>query len=220
MILSRKDVDPICKDIAKDMEGWEYIPSWHGGSFKNKKYTIHSDAIINVGWIYNIMGTPAVEIYNKNVASILKEMYPDTPRTYKNTIISMDILEPGATGEGRQYRKLIYSISEAEEYVREIIDMGLGLLDVYFPKNNNEIEFIRKYPINNIFPDRSIVNKRESGANCISRAVILDFDYVEEFLEAASPQSRFAMRVNQWLPIWKARAAETGSILKPKEKRK
>ena len=73
------------------------------------------------------------------------------------------------------------------------------------------------------FPAPSTDEAYEGLGNCIARAILLDFDYVERFIKDDFPAIRpiyepYRERVAQWLPVWKERAAETGNILPPKKK--
>lgn len=91
----------------------------------------------------------------------------------------------------------------------------------YF-SSQDEKEFLSSYPIVGEFPNPTTDEGYEGLGNCIARAVLLDFNYVERFIHADFPTARpiykpFRERMAQWLPIWKERAAETGSILPQKK---
>ena len=121
--------------------------------------------------------------------------------------------------EGRAF--LQRSLPDAEAYIRDFFERGLDLVERYF-SNPDEKEFLTNYPIYGEFPEPRSMYSYEGLGDCIARAVVLDFEYVEHFINGDFPTVRPINeerrdRVAQWLPIWKERAAETGSILPPKK---
>ena len=134
----------------------------------------------------------------------------------------MLILSPDAHNHCMIYQKLVHTLPDAETYIRDFFERGLDLVERYF-SNPDEKEFLAGYPIYGEFPEPSTDDAYEGLGNCIARAILLDFDYVERFIKDDFPTIRPISekrreRVAQWLPIWKERAAETGSILPPKKK--
>ncbi|WP_232617969.1 hypothetical protein [Kingella denitrificans] len=134
----------------------------------------------------------------------------------------MLILSPDAHNHCMIYQKLVHTLPDAEAYIRDFFERGLDLVERYF-SNSDEKEFLAGYPIYGEFPNPSTAEGYEGLGNCIARAILLDFDYVERFIKDDFPTIRpiyepYRERVAQWLPIWKERVAETGSILPPKKK--
>ena len=134
----------------------------------------------------------------------------------------MPILRPEAHNHAMIYRKLVHTLPDAEAYIRDFFERGLDSVGRYF-NNPDEKEFLAGYPIYGEFPAPSTDDGYEGLGNCIARAILLDFDYVERFIRDDFPTARSIHepdreRVAQWLPIWKERAAETGSILPLKKK--
>ena len=131
----------------------------------------------------------------------------------------MLILSPDAHNHCMIYQKLVHTLPDAEAYIRDFFERGLNLVERYF-SNPDEKEFLACYPIYGEFPNPSTAEGYEGLGNCIARAILLDFDYVERFIKDDFPTVRpiseiYRERVAQWLPIWKERAAETRSILPP-----
>lgn len=134
----------------------------------------------------------------------------------------MLILSPDAHNHCMIYQKLVHTLPDAEVYIRDFFERGLDLVERYF-SNPDEKAFLAGYPIYGEFPAPSTDDAYEGLGNCIARAILLDFDYVERFIKDDFPTVRpiyepYRERVAQWLPIWKERVAETGSILPPKKK--
>ena len=124
----------------------------------------------------------------------------------------MLILSPDAHNHCMIYQKLVHTLPDAEAYIRDFFERGLDLVERYF-SNPDEKEFLAGYPIYGEFPAPSTDDAYEGLGNCIARAILLDFDYVERFIKDDFPTIRPISekrreRVAQWLPIWKERAAE------------
>ena len=95
----------------------------------------------------------------------------------------------------------------------------MDLVNRYF-SSKDETTFLSSYPIVGEFPDYGTDDGYEGLGNCIARAVLQDFDYVERFIRDDFPTDRpiyepYRERMKEWLPIWKERAARNGSILIP-----
>ena len=213
-MLNKSDVKNYCIYLASQHPGWEY----KSNIFKNKTLK-HSEIWIDPGWVLHLSAEPYVLVFNKSVSKVLKEAFHDFPAKW--TAI-MPILRPEAHNHAMIYRKLVHTLPDAEAYIRDFFERGLDLIERYF-SNPDEKEFLAGYPIYGEFPAPSTDDAYEGLGNCIARAILLDFDYVERFIKDDFPTVRpiyepYRERVAQWLPIWKERAAETGSILPPKKK--
>ena len=214
-MLNKSDVKNYCIYLASQHPGWEY----KSNIFKNKTLK-HSEIWIDPGWVLHLSAEPYVRVFNKSVTKILKEGFQD-PYIPKWTA-RMSILRPEAHNHAMIYRKLVHTLPDAEAYIRDFFERGLDLVERYF-SNPDEKEFLAGYPIYGEFPAPSTDDAYEGLGNCIARAILLDFDYVERFIKDDFPTVRpiyepYRERVAQWLPVWKERAAETGSILPPKKK--
>ena len=135
----------------------------------------------------------------------------------------MLILSPDAHNNVMIYQKLVHTLPDAEAYIRDFFQRGLDLVERYF-SSEDEKTFLNSYPIVGEFPQPCSHAGYKGLGNCLARAVLLYFYYVERFVNADFPTDRpihepYRQRVAEWLPIWKQRAAETGSILKPTKKR-
>ena len=214
--MNRKDVELLCKQLAAEHPGWEY----QSHIFKNKSLA-HSEIWIDPSWVLHLSAEPSVKVYNKSVTKVLKECFQDLkPAPW---VARMLILSPHAHNNVMIYRELVHTLPEAEAYIRDFFGRGLDLVNRYF-NSPDETTFLSSYPIVGEFPNPCADGGYEELGNCIARAVLLDFEYVERFVKDDFPTDLpiyepYRQRVAEWLPIWKQRAAETGSILKPTKKR-
>ena len=212
--MNKSEVKNFCIQLANEHLGWEY----KANSFKNKTLK-HSEVWIDTGWVLHLSAMPSVIVYNKSVNKIFKESFQDFQTKWTARML---ILSPDAHNHCMIYQKLVHTLPDAEAYIRDFFERGLDLVERYF-SNPDEKEFLAGYPIYGEFPAPSTDDTYEGLGNCIARAILLDFDYVERFIKDDFPTVRpiyepYRERVAQWLPIWKERAAETGSILPPKKK--
>ena len=212
--MNKSEVKNFCIQLANEHLGWEY----KANSFKNKTLK-HSEVWIDTGWVLHLSAMPSVIVYNKSVNKIFKESFQDFQTKWTARML---ILSPDAHNHCMIYQKLVHTLPDAEVYIRDFFERGLDLVERYF-SNPDEKEFLAGYPIYGEFPAPSTDDTYEGLGNCIARAILLDFDYVERFIKDDFPTVRpiyepYRERVAQWLPIWKERAAETGSILPPKKK--
>ena len=212
--MNKSEVKNFCIQLANEHLGWEY----KANSFKNKTLK-HSEIWIDTGWVLHLSAMPSVIVYNKSVNKIFKESFQDFQTKWTARML---ILSPDAHNHCMIYQKLVHTLPDAEAYIRDFFERGLDLVERYF-SNPDEKEFLAGYPIYGEFPAPSTDDAYEGLGNCIARAILLDFDYVERFIKDDFPTVRpiyepYRERVAQWLPIWKERAVETGSILPPKKK--
>lgn len=211
--MHQKDVKAFCECLASEYSGWVY----QGSKFKNKELK-HSEIQIDPSWVLHLSAEPSVIVYNKSVKKILKESFQDfDPPLWTARML---ILAPNAHNHCMVYRELVHTLPEAESYIRDFFERGLDLVNRYF-NNSDEKEFLSNYPIEAEFPNPCSDFGYESLGNCIARAVVLDFDYVEHFICNELPIKRgvpiyepYRQRAAEWLPIWKERAELYGSILK------
>lgn len=212
-MLNKSDVKEFCIRLAGEYPGWEYKAS----VFKNKTLK-HSEIWIDPGWVLHLSAEPYVRVFNQSVNKIFKEGFQDSQTKWTARML---ILSPDAHNHCMIYQKLVHTLPDAEVYIRDFFERGLDLVERYF-SNPDEKAFLAGYPIYGEFPNPSTAEGYEGLGNCIARAILLDFDYVERFIKDDFPTVRpihepYRERVAQWLPIWKERAAETGSILPPKK---
>ena len=132
----------------------------------------------------------------------------------------MFILSPNAHNNNMIYQELVHTMPEAKRYIRDFFERGLDLVARYFSSPDEKV-FLSSYPIEGEFPNPRTNEGHEGLGNCLARAVLLDFDYVERFIRDELPTQyghpiyeSFRTRVAKWLPVWKERAEGTGSILK------
>lgn len=215
-MLNKSDVKEFCVRLAGEYPGWEYKTV----AFKNRTLE-HSEIWINPSWVLHLSAEPSVIVYNKSVKTIIKEAFTDGFFNMSYWTTRMLILSPDAHNNVMIYQKLVHTLPEAEIYIQDFFERGLDLVKRYF-SSQDEKEFLSGYPIVGEFPNPTTDEGYEGLGNCIARAVLLDFNYVERFIHADFPTARpiykpFRERMAQWLPIWKERATETGSILPPKK---
>ena len=213
MLLSKHDVTEICKTIAAEHEGWEY----KNFRFVNKQLK-HSVREIDPSWALRLSAEPSVMVYNKSVNEVARECFREEAFYFKYWTARMLILSPTAKNAVTVYQKLVYSLPEAEVYIRDFFQRGLELINRYF-YSEDEQAFLGGYPIVGTFPERGTDSGYEWLGNCIAQAVLLNFDYVERFIADDFPTERpidpaYRARTQEWLPVWRERAERTGSILK------
>lgn len=213
--MDKKDVKEFCESLAAEHHGWVY----HGSKFKYKELK-HSEIQIDPSWVWHLSAEPSVRVFNYSVKKIIKESFVEGFRNVHYSTTRMLILSPDAHNNCMIYRELVHTMPEAEYYIRDFFERGLDLVERYF-SSPDEKEFLSGYPIVGEFPQPSSDAGYEGLGNCLARAVILDFDYVERFIQDALPtwsgapiHEVYRDRMAEWLPIWKERAERTGSILK------
>lgn len=206
------DVMGICEQIASEHPGWIY----HGKKFKYKGLP-HSEIWIDPSWVLHLSAEPHLVVYNASVNKVVKECL-DVGKIWT---VLIPILSPQAHNNVMIYQKLVHTMPDAEAYIRDFFERGLDLVNRYF-YSEDEKTFLSSYPITGTFPEPSTKFGYEDLGNCIARAVILDFEYVEKYINNAFPEPIYlpiyeSSREDliRWLPIWRERAAATGSILKP-----
>ncbi|UOO82751.1 hypothetical protein LVJ83_04615 [Uruburuella testudinis] len=131
----------------------------------------------------------------------------------------MLILSPEAHNNVMIYQQLVHTLPDAKAYVADFFARGVDLVNRYF-SSSDETTFLSSYPIVGEFPNHRTTEGYEGLGNCIARAVLLDFDYVERFIRDDFPTDRpiyepYRERVKEWRPIWKERAEKNSSILIP-----
>ena len=214
--MNRKDVELLCKQLAAEHPGWEY----QSHIFKNKSLT-HSEIWIDPSWVLHLSAEPHLVIYNHSVNKVVKESL----NVGKIWTVFMPILSPDAHNNSMIYRELVHTLPDAEAYIRDFFQRGLDLVERYFYSEDEKI-FLSSYPIVGEFPTPSTKFGYEDLGNCMARAILLDFEYVQKYIDNELPTPIYLPihesvkeSLKEWLPIWKQRAAETGSILKPTKKR-
>ncbi|MDF1762320.1 MAG: hypothetical protein P1U57_02825 [Oleibacter sp.] len=172
-----KQIELLCKKIAKDYEGWEYSAK----SFKNKSHK-HTDMIVNMLWTgspISISFQPVVIISNKKIEKIWKKYIV---RSVGWTQF-LRIMNPEDTK--LQYRARIKDIKgdNAEEYIREVLNIGIHMLEENWDFSSEE-NLLCNLPVND-----STLPKGEAkllcgdlGTRyCIAKILLGDFEYIERF---------------------------------------
>ena len=209
--MNKNDVKDICLNIASQYPGWEY----RSHIFKNRQLS-HSERWIDPTWVLHLSAEPYVEIYNKSVKKIIREMFNNKDKD--DVTARMRILSPDAHNNAMIYRELVHSLSDAENYIHDFFKRGLALIEKYFSHEDEKI-FLSSYPIEEKFPTPTTTSGYSGLGNCIAQALILNFDYVEKFITGELPAYYPFHKPNQekvaeWLPVWRERAEKYGSILK------
>ena len=163
MLLSKHDVTEICKTIAAEHEGWEY----KNFRFVNKQLK-HSVREIDPSWALRLSAEPNVIIYNKSVDKIVRECFKGEGFYSKYWTARMLILSPTAKNAVTIYQKLVYSLPEAEVYIRDFFQRGLELINRYF-YSEDEQAFLSGYPIVGTFPECGTIFGYESLGKWITK---------------------------------------------------
>lgn len=198
--LSRKDVAPICKAIASQHEGWQYI----GETFKYKNLK-HSILMIEPLWYFNIGAQPVVWLENKQTTKLYKQLGNSHKVSYR--ISEKTILRPGATLETQVYSKLVYTLPEAEEYIRDFFQRGLEVIQKYYPYTD-EKELLENLPLD--------LEQNMGIGYCLARVVLHDFDFVRRYIndeiKTVNPKDKEIEKIRELLPVWEKNYHETGSV--------
>ena len=206
--LSKKDVAPICKKIASEHEGWQYT----GDKFKYKNLK-HSMPMIVPLWYFNIGAQPVVWLENKQTIKLYKQLGYTSESSYP--ISEKTILRPGATLETQVYRKLVYTLSEAEEYIRDFFQRGLEVIQKYY-SYTDEKELLENLPLD--------LEANMGIGYCLSRVVLHDFDFVRRYIndeiKTVNPKYKEIEKIRELLPVWEKNYQETGSVFGKKAGKK
>ena len=199
-LLTKKDVAPICKKIASEHEGWEYVNE--DFKYKNLK---HSTLKIVPLWYFNLGAQPVVWLENKKTTKLYKFIRSGLEAYYSISI--KPILRPDATLETQVYRKLVYTLEEAEVYIRDFFQRGLAVIEQYYPYTD-EKELLENLPVH--------LEDMDGIGYCLARVVLHDFDfvwrYINDEIKTVNPKSRKLEKLKEMLPVWEKNYQETGSV--------
>ena len=175
MALTRKaQIELLCKKVALDYDGWEYTAK----AFKNKELK-HTTKIINFLWSgssISVSSEPIVAINNKKIDKIWKML----GRGGHYWSQSLNIREPQyPDSHTRCFRARIKDIIEddAEGYIRQVLDIGIQMLDEYWDFSSEE-NLLLNLPV-----DRrpELLECHKGICYCIARLLIGDFEYIERY---------------------------------------
>ena len=182
-LLTKSDVKEFCEYLASKHEEWFYQAS----VFKNKSLK-HSEIWISPSWVHHLAAEPSVMVFNKSVNKVMREAFKDlSPERWTARML---ILSPDAHNNVMDYRKLVRNLKDVEEYIADFFNRGLDIIRKYF-SSPDEKTFLASYPIEGEFPAPRTDFGYEGVGNCLARAVILDFDYVERFIINDFPMTEF-----------------------------
>ncbi|MCP5334935.1 MAG: hypothetical protein H7A08_04495 [Oceanospirillaceae bacterium] len=178
MTVSRsKQIELLCKRIAQDHEGWEYISN----RFK-KKLIGHTIQIIDMGWSISSISAsaePCVGISNKKIQNIWKIVRGNNP------IFSQSIRIMNPVDQRLQYRARIKDLvaDNAEGYIRDVLNIGIRMLEENWDFSSEE-NFLRNLPADDptLSDGKNGLLEDDSGTRyCIARMLLGDFEYIQDF---------------------------------------
>lgn len=198
-LLTKKDVSPICKNITDEFEEWSYTNSTFKKDIEN-----HSTIYINPLWAMQLSAQPTVVLTNKKVNRLSKILFNET-----NCWISLkDILAPNATLPTHTYQKLVYTLQEAEDYIRDFFTRGLVIIDNYY-NYLDESELLDNMPID--------LEGNVGVGYCLSRIIRHDFEtarkYANDEIKTIQPKHPWVEQIKSSLPIFEEKYQKTGSVL-------
>lgn len=161
-LISKKDVLPICKQIANEHVGWTYAAE----RFK-KKISKNNTIIISPGWSFKLSAQPHVVLINKTANKLSKQVFTEPYHSNEEWISVTRILAPDATLDTQVYQKFVHTLDEAEEYIRDFFARGLKIIDEQY-NYTDEKELLEKAPFK---------QRRSPLEYCFRRLVLHDFDF-------------------------------------------
>jgi hypothetical protein len=172
-----KQIELLCKDIAKDYDGWEYAAK----KFQNKLLK-HTDKIIIPRWTgspISISSQPIVGIYNKKIEKIWRY----TGKSKGDWSQFLRIMNP--ENQKLQYRARIKDLvtDNAEDYIRDVLNIGIRMLEENWDFSSEE-NLLHNLPIDDpTFPYRKngLLEDDLGTRYCIARMLLGDFEYIQRF---------------------------------------
>lgn len=163
-------IDQLCKKIASDYEGWEYVAK----AFKNKELP-HTLKVIDFSWSgssVSIASQPVVGIINKRVERIWKRTGKVSGWTQ-----FLKIMKPESNIQ--PYRNRIKDLQQdnAEGYIREVLDIGISMLENNWDFSSEESLLwhlpVEKWPV--------MLEEDLGTRYCIAKMLVGDFKYIEDY---------------------------------------
>lgn len=168
MTLTRgKQIEQLCKDVSKDYEGWEYSAK----AFKNKELK-HTVKIIDFLWTgspISMSSQPIVGILNKKIEKVFKVVDKGTPYWSQR----FKIMRPGSDVHPHRYRIKDLEKDNAEGYIREVLDIGMRMLEENWDFSSEEA-LLRTLP--------KLLNSEDLATRyCIAQMLLGDFDFIQKY---------------------------------------
>ncbi|BFM48198.1 hypothetical protein [Marinomonas sp. THO17] len=205
MALTRgKQIELLCKEIANDYEGWEYSAK----TFKDKRLK-HTDKVIIFRWTgssISVSSQPIVGILNKKIELVWKILNKGkTDRTQ-----FLRIMRPGSDVHPHRNRITDLEKDNAEEYIREVLDIGIRMLDENWDFSSEEA-LLRNLP--------GLLEDDLGTRYCIAQMLLGDFDYIERFyndeIETIRPKRKKDLEtIIEHIPEFKDKYEKQGILFK------
>lgn len=165
--VKKSDAIELCKKIANDYDGWEFI----GVNFKNKELK-HTDIILDLGLsVAAGRGSiePSTEALNKNIKLLDKKIVHEKPLDYTSFIRHADFEENYDFHSERFYT---LEDGKAEKVIRHALDVSIEIFEQYY-NYTDEREFLENLPVK--------VDGPLAVQYCLVRAYLGDLDYVRDY---------------------------------------
>jgi|GEM_PF-3596594 hypothetical protein len=168
MALTRgKQIELLCKEIAKDYDGWEYSAK----AFKDKRLK-HTDKVIIFRWTgssISISSQPIVGMLNKKIEAVWKIL--NKGKTERTQFLR--IMRPGSNVHPHRYRITDLEKDNAEGYIREVLDIGMRMLEENWDFSSEEA-LLRTLP--------KLLNSEDLATRyCIAQMLLGDFDFIQKY---------------------------------------
>lgn len=180
MTLTRgKQIELLCKEIAKDYEGWEYTPSAKAFKYKSLQYV---DKMVEFGWTgspISVSAQPVVIISNKKIEKIWRAYIGKTLGWTQ----FLRIMNPEKPKLGYRARIKDLKADNAEGYIRDVLNIGIRMLEENWDFSSEE-NLLRNLPVNDpTMPEtKGRLLEDDLGTRyCIARMLLGDFEYIERF---------------------------------------
>jgi len=165
--VKKADAIELCKKIANDYDGWEYI----SGNFRNKKLK-HTDILLSLGLSVSAgagLIQPSTRALNKKIKLLEKKITNEKPLNFTSLIRHANFEENYDFHSGRFYT---LEDGKAEKVIRHALDVSNEILEKYY-NYTDEREFLEKLPV--------AVDGTFGIQYCLVRAYLGDLDYVRDY---------------------------------------
>ncbi len=163
-MLKKVDVLDLCKKIALDYNGWDFI----AGAFKDKRQK-HTVRMVNPCWSFSsgsALAQPAAIIVNKKVDKIYTELVGESNWTH--FISHKEFYNDYVAG----YRLYDLVADNAEIRIRRMLDEGIELLDKTYDFSSEQA-LLKSIPFETEQVDGVI--------NCIIQGCLGNYDFIKQY---------------------------------------
>ncbi|MGF1765442.1 hypothetical protein [Aliivibrio kagoshimensis] len=195
-ISPKQDLLSLCKEIAKEFEGWSYT----AGTFKYKSLK-HTELQIKTFWSFNgLRGTiaPAVCIKNKKIEKLYHEITGEVPNSWDWTfLLHHEQQRPEKYHSARYHifrhrnsmgnhgwEKYYLTLEQAPEFIRAVLQDGIDIIEQQYHLDSERTllgNLPEEYHTVVAGTYCQLYEEGEGIKYCLARILLGDFDYVERY---------------------------------------